>query len=165
MSRFLAKCTHAHITLSTTEKAFKSRPHCCRNSHYSPNNNPNHTPRKTVLHILNENPLNPPPHKVSTNIPLLASHQLSLSLWHPPLAVASAEWEFLAVLPLFDPPRHDTRDTVATCLIKGIAVKMITGDQLAIGQETARQLGMGDGMHTSHELVEVGERGRGRKRL
>ncbi|KAK9802623.1 hypothetical protein WJX73_006394 [Symbiochloris irregularis] len=71
--------------------------------------------------------------------------------------VKSAQWEFLAVLPLFDPPRHDTRDTVAKCLVKGIAVKMITGDQLAIGQETARQLGMGDGMHTSHELLEAAE--------
>ena len=70
-------------------------------------------------------------------------------------AVASAQWEFLAVLPLFDPPRHDTRETVARCLAKGIAVKMITGDQLAIGQETARQLGMGDMMHTSSELTEV----------
>lgn len=35
-------------------------------------------------------------------------------------------------------------------------VKMITGDQLAIGQETARQLGMGHHMHTSTQLTQVG---------
>ena len=38
---------------------------------------------------------------------------------------------------------------------QGIMVKMITGDQLAIGQETARQLGMGYHMHTSHELTQA----------
>ena len=59
------------------------------------------------------------------------------------------------MLPLFDPPRHDTSETIARCLEKGIRVKMITGDQLAIGQETARQLGMGSHMHTSTELTQV----------
>lgn len=71
-------------------------------------------------------------------------------------SVAEAKWEFVALLPLFDPPRHDTRETVERCLEKGIQVKMITGDQLAIGQETARQLGMGHHMHTSSQLIEVG---------
>ena len=66
-----------------------------------------------------------------------------------------AQWEFVALVPLFDPPRHDTGDTVARCLEKGIMVKMITGDHLDIGQETARQLGMGYHMHTSHQLTQV----------
>ncbi len=53
-------------------------------------------------------------------------------------------WQFLGLLPLFDPPRPDSKETIATAMRMGIAVKMVTGDQLAIAKETARQLGLGD---------------------
>eukprot|EP00121_Abeoforma_whisleri_P008759 Awhi_evm2s8044 len=59
------------------------------------------------------------------------------------------DWEFVGLIPLFDPPRHDTKDTIEKCIELGIGVKMITGDQLPIGIETARQLGMGTNMHTT----------------
>ena len=63
------------------------------------------------------------------------------------LGVARAEgdgpWELLGVLPLFDPPREDAKATIATALEMGVKIKMVTGDQLAIAQETARTLGMG----------------------
>ncbi|WP_319576761.1 plasma-membrane proton-efflux P-type ATPase [uncultured Desulfobacter sp.] len=52
-------------------------------------------------------------------------------------------WQFLGVLPLFDPPRNDSKETIATAKKMGVGIKMITGDQLAIGRETAKQLGMG----------------------
>nr|WP_321399087.1 plasma-membrane proton-efflux P-type ATPase [uncultured Desulfobacter sp.] len=55
----------------------------------------------------------------------------------------SDRWQFLGVLPLFDPPRDDSKETVATAKKMGVSIKMITGDQLAIGRETAKQLGMG----------------------
>jgi len=47
------------------------------------------------------------------------------------------------VLPLFDPPREDSKETIATARGTGVNVKMVTGDQLAIARETAGQLGMG----------------------
>ncbi len=53
------------------------------------------------------------------------------------------KWRFLGVLPLFDPPREDSKSTIATAHDMGIDVKMVTGDQLAIASETAAQLGMG----------------------
>jgi len=53
------------------------------------------------------------------------------------------QWRFLGVLPLFDPPREDSKATVATARQMGVTVKMVTGDQLAIAKETARQLGLG----------------------
>jgi H+-transporting ATPase len=53
------------------------------------------------------------------------------------------KWEFLGVLPLFDPPREQAKETIATAKDMGIEVKMITGDQLAIAKETARKLGLG----------------------
>ncbi len=63
------------------------------------------------------------------------------------LGVARAEgdgqWQFLGVLPLFDPPREDAKATIATALAMGVKVKMVTGDALAIAQETAKKLDMG----------------------
>ena len=63
------------------------------------------------------------------------------------LGVARAEedgpWQFLGVLPLFDPPRDDAKSTIATAEQMGVKVKMVTGDALAIAQETAKKLGMG----------------------
>ena len=63
------------------------------------------------------------------------------------LGVARAEgdgkWRFLGVLPLFDPPREDSKATIATARQMGVTVKMVTGDQLAIGKEIAGQLGLG----------------------
>ena len=58
-------------------------------------------------------------------------------------ADAQGQWQFLGVLPLFDPPREDSKATIATARQMGVNVKMVTGDQLAIGRETAGQLGLG----------------------
>ncbi len=63
------------------------------------------------------------------------------------LGVARAEgdgpWQFLGVLPMFDPPREDAKATIATALTMGVKIKMVTGDALAIAKETAKTLGMG----------------------
>ncbi len=63
------------------------------------------------------------------------------------LGVARAEgdgkWQFLGVLPLFDPPREDAKATIETAKQMGVKIKMVTGDALAIAQETAKKLGMG----------------------
>jgi len=52
-------------------------------------------------------------------------------------------WELVGVLALFDPPRDDAKATVATARSMGVAIKMVTGDALAIARETAKTLGMG----------------------
>ncbi|XP_028059244.1 plasma membrane ATPase 4-like [Camellia sinensis] len=64
-----------------------------------------------------------------------------------------APWQFVGLLPLFDPPRHDSADTIKRALNLGVNVKMITGDQLAIGKETGRRLGMGTNMYPSSALL------------
>jgi H+-transporting ATPase len=66
---------------------------------------------------------------------------------------AGEPWQFVGLLPLFDPPRHDSADTIRRALLLGVNVKMITGDQLAIGKETARRLGMGNNMYPSTSLL------------
>jgi H+-transporting ATPase len=63
------------------------------------------------------------------------------------LGVARADkkdqWQFLGVIPLYDPLREDSKATVETARDMGVEVKMVTGDQIAIGKEIARQLDMG----------------------
>ncbi|PKA65512.1 Plasma membrane ATPase 4 [Apostasia shenzhenica] len=66
---------------------------------------------------------------------------------------AGGPWEFLGLLPLFDPPRHDSAETIRRALNLGVNVKMITGDQLAIAKETGRRLGMGTNMYPSSTLL------------
>ncbi|XAR49817.1 Proton-exporting ATPase [Bertholletia excelsa] len=62
-------------------------------------------------------------------------------------------WKFCGLLPLFDPPRHDSAETIRRALNLGVNVKMITGDQLAIAKETGRRLGMGTNMYPSSALL------------
>jgi H+-transporting ATPase len=75
------------------------------------------------------------------------------------LGVARADgggpWQFLGVLPLFDPPRGDAKATIATAGRMGVKVKMVTGDQLAIARETAKQLGMGTNILDAGGLGDV----------
>ena len=52
-------------------------------------------------------------------------------------------WSFLGILPMFDPPRDDSKETIDKAAEKGVRVMMITGDDTAIAIETAHQLGMG----------------------
>ncbi|KAF2560942.1 hypothetical protein F2Q70_00018883 [Brassica cretica] len=66
---------------------------------------------------------------------------------------AGGPWQFVGLMPLFDPPRHDSAETIRRALNLGVNVKMITGDQLAIGKETGRRLGMGTNMYPSSALL------------
>ena len=77
----------------------------------------------------------------------------------------AGEWQFLGILPLYDPPRTDSKATIAAAREMGVKMKMVTGDQLAIGREIAGQLGMGTGLLDAssfgdvrhHESAQVGE--------
>lgn len=64
------------------------------------------------------------------------------------LGVAQAEeggsWQFLGILPLFDPPREDSAETISRAHEHGIDVKMVTGDNTAIAREISSQLGLGN---------------------
>jgi H+-transporting ATPase len=70
-------------------------------------------------------------------------------------AEGDGEWQFLGVLPLFDPPRDDAKVTIATAAQMGVTVKMVTGDALAIAQETAKKLGMGANILDAGSLGDV----------
>jgi len=75
------------------------------------------------------------------------------------LGVARAEgdgqWQFIGMLPLFDPPREDAKATIATALAMGVKIKMVTGDALAIAKETAKKLDMGTNILDASDLGDV----------
>ena len=70
-------------------------------------------------------------------------------------AEADGQWQFLGVLPLFDPPREDAKATIATAGQMGVKIKMVTGDALAIAIETAKKLGMGINILNASGLGDV----------
>jgi H+-transporting ATPase len=66
------------------------------------------------------------------------------------------KWQFVGVLPLFDPPREDSKETIETANRMGVEVKMVTGDQMAIAKETAMQLGLGANILDAAMFSETG---------
>lgn len=72
------------------------------------------------------------------------------------IAVAATDeggsWVLKGIIPLYDPPRKDTAKTISKARLMGLRVKMITGDHLAIAQETGRQLNLGSNFHTMDYL-------------
>ncbi|MDD4886359.1 MAG: plasma-membrane proton-efflux P-type ATPase [Thiomonas sp.] len=52
-------------------------------------------------------------------------------------------WQLDGLLSLFDPPRSDSKQTIADARSHGLAVKMVTGDNVAIAREIGGQLGIG----------------------
>lgn len=59
----------------------------------------------------------------------------------------AAVWKFAGLLPMLDPPRHDTPATIESLQNANISVKMITGDHANVGKETARLIGLGTNIH------------------
>jgi len=65
--------------------------------------------------------------------------------------------KFAGILPIMDPPRHDTKLTVAKIKEANVAVKMITGDHHNIGKELARQIDLGTDIRTPDSLKPQGD--------
>ncbi|BCG46586.1 Lead, cadmium, zinc and mercury transporting ATPase [Citrifermentans bremense] len=59
---------------------------------------------------------------------------------------------FLGLIPLFDPPREDSRSTIDEAKRLGIDIKMVTGDNIAIARHIAEELGIGAEISSAQEL-------------
>jgi len=53
-------------------------------------------------------------------------------------------YHFVGLLPLFDPPREDSIEAIEEAKAKGVSVKMITGDNIAVAKYIASLLNIGD---------------------
>lgn len=51
-------------------------------------------------------------------------------------------YNYVGLIPLFDPPREDARKTLAEAQALGLDIKMVTGDNVAIAKQIAEQLGL-----------------------
>ncbi len=56
---------------------------------------------------------------------------------------AQNNWRYLGLIPLFDPARDDTKETIDHIKDLGIKVKMVTGDHEAIARELSAKLDLG----------------------
>jgi H+-transporting ATPase len=61
-------------------------------------------------------------------------------------------WEFLGILPLLDPPRPDSKSTIARAREYGVQVKMVTGDNVAIARQISLELDTGPNIQPATEL-------------
>jgi H+-transporting ATPase len=84
------------------------------------------------------------------------SNQLSLN-GYKTLGIAiqlgvQQPFRFVGILPMIDPPRHDSAKTIELLQKAGIQVKMITGDHLNIAKETACILGLQTNIYAAEDL-------------
>ncbi|QVL54752.1 MAG: plasma-membrane proton-efflux P-type ATPase [Simkaniaceae bacterium] len=63
-------------------------------------------------------------------------------------------WKFLGLIPLFDPPRDDTRETVDSARAMDVKIKMVTGDHTAIAREISSKLDLGPNIMPAKEITE-----------
>jgi H+-transporting ATPase len=61
-------------------------------------------------------------------------------------------YHFVGLIPLFDSPREDSREAISEAKEKGISVKMVTGDNIAVAKYIASMLNIGDKIEDIHTL-------------
>ena len=61
-------------------------------------------------------------------------------------------YHFVGLIPLFDPPREDSAKAIEEAKKKGVTVKMITGDNIAVAKYIASLLKIGDNIQDIHSL-------------
>ena len=79
------------------------------------------------------------------------------------LAVAKSEdndldnLRLVGLLPLADPPRPDSKETIRELKRLGVKTKMLTGDNVAIAREIASQVGIGNRIYSMSNLAKLSE--------
>ena len=62
------------------------------------------------------------------------------------------EYNFVGVIPLYDPPRDDSKQAIEEAIGKGVMIKMVTGDNIAVAQYIASVLHIGEEIQNVREL-------------
>merc|ERR1719183_2695986 len=68
------------------------------------------------------------------------------------VSIDGGPMEYAGTLPIMDPPRIDTAETIKKIKYASVDVKMITGDHLNIAKELARQVELGVNIHANTSL-------------
>ncbi|MBT3182235.1 MAG: plasma-membrane proton-efflux P-type ATPase [Deltaproteobacteria bacterium] len=63
-------------------------------------------------------------------------------------------WHFVGLIPLYDPPREDSAETISLANSMGVEVKMVTGDHSAIAKEIAGQVGLKTHILSAQYLID-----------
>ncbi|MDX1809819.1 MAG: plasma-membrane proton-efflux P-type ATPase [Sulfurospirillaceae bacterium] len=61
-------------------------------------------------------------------------------------------YHFVGLIPLFDPPRTDSKQSIQEAQAKGVDVKMVTGDNSAVAKYISSILGIGEKIENMHTL-------------
>ncbi len=61
-------------------------------------------------------------------------------------------YHFVGLIPLFDPPREDSKQAIEEAIAKGVQVKMVTGDNIAVAKYIAGILNVGEKIEDIHTL-------------
>ncbi len=61
-------------------------------------------------------------------------------------------YRFVGLIPLYDPPREDSKEAIEEAKRYGVTVKMVTGDNIAVARYIAGILGIGDNILDVREL-------------
>ncbi len=64
----------------------------------------------------------------------------------------SDKFNFLGLIRLYDPSREDSKEAISEAKEKGIKVKMVTGDNIAVARYIAKILGIGENIYSIKEL-------------
>lgn len=72
------------------------------------------------------------------------------------------DWEFVGLIPLFDPPREDSAETIKTASEMGVNVKMITGDHTSIAKQIAQKVNLKNRISEASLFLKKNEKEAGR---
>ncbi len=61
-------------------------------------------------------------------------------------------YHFVGLIPLFDPPREDSKKAMQEAKAKGVEVKMVTGDNIAVAKYISNLLGIGENIEDVSSL-------------
>ncbi len=61
-------------------------------------------------------------------------------------------FSFVGLLPMFDPPREDAKNTIEDTQNLGVKVKMVTGDNISIAKQISKLLNIGENILDHREL-------------
>jgi H+-transporting ATPase len=67
-------------------------------------------------------------------------------------------WHYVGLIAFYDPPREDSAETISKAQSMGVEVKMVTGDHIAIAQEIANEVNLGDNIVLPADFVDKPDR-------